>query len=192
MIDNSRAPRYRVGGLRGRLVRFGQRRWNRRYAGFGPGHGSDEPVSVEQSGVHSCPRRFGYEAFQHGWYHWSEKSLAVTPGPARADRQPEYSFYLKNNGAGDEFRSNDKVIDKFLNERSVPDSQVLKSPHSDVSAFPFPSRERALQLNKAYRVIVAEPSFTKGRDATVIPPVNLHQKVIEDQPSGVASPLTGP
>lgn len=47
----------------------------------------------------------------------------------------------------------------------------------DVYALIVPSRERALQLNKAYRVLVEDQSFVFGRDATVTPPINVYNSV---------------
>jgi len=40
-----------------------------------------------------------------------------------------------------------------------------------------PSRARALELNKAYRVLVEDQGFLFGRDATITPPANVYQRV---------------
>jgi hypothetical protein len=40
-----------------------------------------------------------------------------------------------------------------------------------------PSRERALALNKAYKLIVDEQSYIYGRDARVTAPHNVYQAV---------------
>lgn len=48
---------------------------------------------------------------------------------------------------------------------------------ADVSTLITPSPERALKLNKAYRLIVQEQSFIHGRDATVIPAQNVYSQV---------------
>ena len=40
-----------------------------------------------------------------------------------------------------------------------------------------PSKERALELNKAYRVVVEDQDFIFGRDATVTPPLNVFEKI---------------
>ncbi len=66
--------------------------------------------------VFSFPRSFGTESFQGGWSHWSQKGLAGVPEPVRSDGRYEYSYYLENNRAGDEFRSNPEIIARFFDE----------------------------------------------------------------------------
>ncbi|MDM3870364.1 hypothetical protein QSV34_03240 [Porticoccus sp. W117] len=41
----------------------------------------------------------------------------------------------------------------------------------------IPSRERALALNKAYRVIVEDQDYIYGKDATSAPPENVYRQV---------------
>jgi len=52
-----------------------------------------------------------------------------------------------------------------------------------VSELLLPSPERALRLDKAYRAIVREQSFTRGRDATITPPVHVHRELAEGDPA---------
>ncbi|MEN8217524.1 MAG: hypothetical protein ABFS56_14370 [Pseudomonadota bacterium] len=120
-----------------------------------------------------------------GWYHWSQKSLKGLPEPRRRDGQYEFSFYLEHNGAGDEFRANQEVIKRFFNKDGSLKPDRIAALHKDVSLLLWPSRERALQLNKAYRVIVEEQSFKEGRDASVSPPENVHRKVVDDESTGI-------
>jgi hypothetical protein len=61
---------------------------------------------------------------------------------------------------------------------------------SDVSVLLLPSPARALLLDKAYRVIVQEQSFVRGRDATVTPAVHVHRQLPEDElATGVTEPV---
>ncbi len=90
--------------------------------------------------------------------------------------QYEYSIYLMYNQAGDEFRSNTEVREKFFNSDGSIKEDMLTALHDDVSLLLFPSRERALTLNKAYKVIVGEQSYIYGRDATVKPASNVHKR----------------
>lgn len=151
-------------------------------------------VGATTDGIFSFPRRFGAEAFQGGWYHWSQRpgGLKGIPEPMRSDGRHEYSFYLEQNGAGDEFRSNDEVMDKFFTDEGTLRPDPLKALHEDIAVLLLPSRQRALTLNKAYRVIVEDQDFIDGRDATVTPPQNVHQSVTLDQPTGVETILEGP
>jgi hypothetical protein len=142
--------------------------------------------------IFSFSRKFTDSAFRHGWYHWSQKGLRNQPEPIRHDGNYEYSYYLQQNGAGDEFRANQEVMDKFFDEEGQIKTEELEILHDDMAHLLFPSRERALLLNKAYKVIVEEQGFVFGRDATVTPPENVHESVTPDQATGVTLILTGP
>ncbi len=128
-----------------------------------------------------------------GWYHWTQKGLQGTPEPVRADGEPEYAHYLRHNGAGDELRANREVLQRFFaDDGRTPDHAALAALRRDVSTLLLPSPERALAMNKAYREIVREQSFIRGRDANVAPATNVHRRVEADQSTGVEIPLTGP
>jgi hypothetical protein len=58
---------------------------------------------------------------------------------------------------------------------------VARAP--DVQALVAPSRARALLLDKAYRVLVAEQSYIYGRDPTVTPPSQVYEQVGDDAPT---------
>jgi len=138
---------------------------------------------------HKLPAR---DVYQQGWYHWTQKDLKNTPEPLRSDGRFEYSYYLENNQAGDEFRENDEVIKRFFDKAGNLKPDEIEKLHSDVTHLLSPSKERALTLNKAYKVIVDEQSFIEGRDAIVKPPRNIHESVTDEQPSGVEVMLSGP
>jgi heterodisulfide reductase subunit B len=92
---------------------------------------------------------------------------------------------LEVNHAGDEFRENQEVMDRFFDAAGNLKPEEVERLHQDIGHLLLPSRERALQLNKAYRAIVQEQSFIHGRDATVTPAKNVHQQVEQDQPTEV-------
>ena len=48
-----------------------------------------------------------------------------------------------------------------------------------------PSTKRAIELNKAYKVIVDEQSFIYGRDAHIAPTQNVYEEVEVDQKTGL-------
>ena len=89
----------------------------------------------------------------------------------------EIALYLARAGGGDEFRSNDEMRARWFDEGGAlrADAVAGKTVYELIA----PSRERALRLNKAYRVLVEEQSFVFGRDATVTPPVNVHAEIDE-------------
>ncbi|MBU1237280.1 MAG: hypothetical protein KJ634_01245 [Gammaproteobacteria bacterium] len=140
----------------------------------------------------SFPRKFGASAPNRGWYHWSQQTMVGLDEPVRSDGRNEYAYYLEQNGAGDEFRGNGEVQAKFFNADGSLKSDALAALADDITFLLFPSRERAIALNKGYRVIVQEQSYIYGRDAAVEPAVNVHQSVTEDQPTGIATAVTGP
>ena len=131
------------------------------------------------------PRKFDHNEKQKGWYHWSQYGMKDVKEPQFADGRYEYQLYLEANGAGDEFRSNEEVMTKFFDENGslIPEEAV--KIETDISYLLFPSAARALELNKAYKIIVDEQSFVYGRDAHVKPLLNVQREVAEDTPFDV-------
>ncbi|MCX7913864.1 MAG: hypothetical protein N2511_04690, partial [Thermodesulfovibrionales bacterium] len=56
---------------------------------------------------------------------------------------------------------------------------MLALLREDISTLLYPSKERALMLNKAYWTIVKEQSFIRGREANIkaATPLHLHKEV---------------
>jgi hypothetical protein len=69
---------------------------------------------------------------------------------------------------------------------------MLARLRTDISVLLFPSRERALTLNKAYRIIVDEQSFALGRDVTIAPARNVHRSIANGTPTGYRLVIEGP
>lgn len=143
-------------------------------------------IGVNDDAAIAFPRKLpANNAHARGWYHWTQKSLAGTPEPMRADGRRELLTYLELNGAGDEFRNNAEVIERFLDARGGVRPEAAATLKGDISTLLFPSPERARTLNKAYREIVREQSFIKGRDAAARPTENVHRAVEPNQPTGI-------
>lgn len=134
-------------------------------------------------------RKFEKDSFQNGWYHWSQKSLKGTKEPKTVDGRDEYSLYLKENGAGDEFRNNDEVIKKFFDANGTVKETEVQKIKDDITYLIFPSIERALKLNKAYKVIVDEQSYIYGRDATIKPLKTVHKELEVDAITEIKNPV---
>ncbi|MCG6863086.1 MAG: hypothetical protein LJE70_17705 [Chromatiaceae bacterium] len=126
-----------------------------------------------------------------GWYHWSQKDLRGLPERVRSDGKPEYAFYLRSNGAGDELRENTEARRRFFDSAGQLDGEMLKRLNRDITTLVYASPQRALQLAKAYRIIVREQSFTEGRDPTIKPARNVHRAIDGGTATGVVEPLTG-
>jgi len=123
------------------------------------------------------------EANDYGWNHWTQKSLVGLKEPEVSyygfGQQYEYSFYLKNNHSGNEFRNNEEVQKKFFNADGTVKSAMLDKLHNDISVLLFPSKERAIALNKGYKAMVEEQSFIYGRDANVQLMKNVYQEELK-------------
>ncbi len=133
------------------------------------------------------PRKFDHTAKQMGWYHWtqSESGFKNIKEPRLDDGRYEFTLYLEQNHAGDEFRSNDAIMARFINADGTLKTDAINTLHNDVSYLIIPDAARALTLNKAYKVIVDEQSYIYGRDAHVKPVENVYKSVEIDQSSGI-------
>jgi hypothetical protein len=139
--------------------------------------------------VFSFARKVSSEGHQRGWYHWAQYGIEGLSDLRRADGEHEYAHYLEQNGAGDEFRANAEVSERFFPKGRL-DDQAVSRMASDVSRLIVPSSARALALDKAYWAVVLEQSFKKGRDAVLAPARNVHRTVEEELPTGVKTAVT--
>lgn len=81
-----------------------------------------------------------------------------------------------------------KFLDYLQGAGSITDfTEKLLGESYDLSLL-IPDDEDVWQLNKAYKVIVNEQSFVKGRDATLLPMNNVVHRVIrDDHKTGITS-----
>ncbi len=113
-----------------------------------------------------------------GWRPQDLRGLKDVPQAGHAD--PEVLTYFRRVGGGDELRANDEILRRFFSGGTLDEASVRRAaPGGDKDLFwlLFPSRARALLLDKAYRLIVAEQSFTRGRDPVVRPAANVHRRI---------------
>ncbi len=108
-----------------------------------------------------------------GWGYINLKGMPDAPN--RGESVGEIATYLTRVGGGGEFRSNPEMVARWFKPDGTVDVEKMRS--KDVYQLTVPSRERALMLNKAYRVIVDDQDFIFGRDATVTAPPNVYDKV---------------
>ncbi len=112
---------------------------------------------------------------------WSYINLKGMPdAPNKGERIGEIATYLERVGGGSEFRNNDEMLQKWF----YPDGRLNKEKVAgaeDVYELIMPSPERALTLNKAYKTIVEDQDFIFGRDATVIPPQNVYDRIDNEE-----------
>ena len=110
---------------------------------------------------------------REGWRPQDLRGMRDVPQHGHAE--PEVWAYFKRAGAGDELRANAELLARYFKDGS-PDARAYAAA-PDLAALLAPSRERALALNKAYRLIVREQSFAKGRDPVIAPAANVHREI---------------
>ena len=111
-----------------------------------------------------------------GWGYLDLEGMADAPNVGEIDG--EILTYFERVGGGSEFRNNPEMKARWFTEDGEVDREKVEA--ADVYDLITPSPERALRLNKAYRVIVEEQSFIHGRDATVTPPENVYEEIDPD------------
>jgi hypothetical protein len=136
------------------------------------------------------------EQNDQGWNHWSRKGLDGVNEPMVEykdhGKQYEYSFYLYHNHSANEFRNNDEVQGKFFDENGSIKQDMINALHNDITILLSPSKERALRLNKSYKVIVEEQSYLYGRDTHIRPMKNVYKVIKVGQITGVDEPIIKP
>lgn len=112
-----------------------------------------------------------------GWGYLDLRGMA--DAPSLGETEGEILSYLKRAHGGNEFRENEEMQRRWFGAEGEVDVAKVKAAE-DVYELITPSRERALTLNKAYRVLVEKQSFTRGRDATLEPARNVYDQVDPD------------
>ena len=108
-----------------------------------------------------------------GWGYINLRGMMDVPN--LGETVSEIETYMNRVGGGTEFRSNPELETRIYLEDGVTVNTVALASARDVYDLIAPSRERALTLNKAYKVITEDQDYIFGRDATVTPP----QRVLE-------------
>ena len=130
---------------------------------------------------------------EYGWNHWSQKGLKGVHEPKASylghPHVYEYSFYLRQNHSGNEFRDNDEVQRTFFDANGTLKTGMISRLHDDISLLLLPSKKRALGLDKGYKVMVGEQSFIYGRDANVAPMSHVFKTIKRGQPTHIRTPI---
>lgn len=145
--------------------------------------GCHSGIGVTADGTFSFPRKVPGAA---GWGYQSLEGIADVP--QLGHDEPEVLTYLRRVGAGDELRSNDEVRERFLPGGVLDEAKVRRASPGGDRSLPFlvaPSRGRALALDKATMVLVAEQHFERGRDPMLAPATRVHERV-ETTSTGLA------
>lgn len=103
--------------------------------------------------------------------------------PQAGHAEPEVLTYLRRALAGDEFRANGELRARYFRGDEVDVEALRAAP--DLFAMLYPSRTRALALDRAYLALVREQSFPFGRDVALSTPA-VHREV-RDEDTGLAA-----
>lgn len=140
-------------------------------------------IGVTADGTFSFARKVPGAA---GWGHQRIDDVPDVPQVGHAE--PEVLTYLRRVQGGDELRANDELLARFFPGGELDEAEVRRAAPGGDRRLPYlvaPSRARALQLDKAYLVLVREQSFERGRDALLTPPAHVYRR-IDGESTGLA------
>ena len=186
-IEGNNPPSYPSQGEKGIDEKFGW--W---LQGFIEDAGGDlRPQTYEETvfcaGCHATigstyDQTFAFARKIDGADGWGYINLhGMKDAPTLGESKGEILTYLERVGGGNEFRIANDVYARYFDNGELNETKVLNA--ADVYELITPTRASALEMNKAYRVLVQEQSFLYGRDAHVHPVVNVHQTIDETTPT---------
>lgn len=131
-------------------------------------------IGVTVDGTFAMPRQLPGAA---GW--GLQKVAGQRDVPQAGSTTPEYQLYLQRAHAGDTFRSNQEMQQRFFQHGQLDLDAVHQPQSGDVGIYGLiaPSKQRALALDKAYRVIVKNQNYRLGRKPHLAPLENVHRKI---------------
>lgn len=119
---------------------------------------------------------------------WRYQDLRTLPDvPQLGHDKPEFLTYLERVGGGDEFRENQELLDRFFPGGKLDEASVRRAApggDQDFAWLVLPTRERALDLNRAYIALTREQRFERGRDA-VLKPAERVLRAVENESTGL-------
>jgi hypothetical protein len=108
---------------------------------------------------------------------WGYVNLRGMPdAPSMGHSAGEFAVYLARAGGGSEFRANAEMQARFFDPDGGVNAAAVRAA-ADVYDLIVPSPQRALALNKAYRVLVDAQEWIFGRDVFLAPPENVYRAV---------------
>ncbi|MEL6343207.1 MAG: hypothetical protein AAFV53_08720 [Myxococcota bacterium] len=126
-----------------------------------------------------------------GWGH-SHDGMYGTGDWDRADGRGEIATYVSLVLGGDDYGHNTAAKERFVEDGQLTEGgkAILQA---DVSGIVLPTPDRAMALNKGYRIVVGEQSFTRGRTGLWgLSESQMHPEVKPGQLTGVIEPVSSP
>lgn len=122
-------------------------------------------------------KTFSFPRKLDGAQGWGYIDLRGMPdAPSKGETVGEIELYLTRAEGGSEFRNNDEMSARWFQADGTADPMKIATAR-DVYDLITPSPERAMTLNKAYRTIVEDQDFLFGKDAVLMPPANVYDKI---------------
>ncbi len=114
-----------------------------------------------------------------GWGYIDLRKMIDVPNVGESEG--EILTYFKRVGGGNEFRVDNDVQTRFY-VNGVLDENKVKSV-SSIYELITPTRASALEMNKAYKVLVESQEFIHGRDGNVHAVQNVYSEITEATPT---------
>jgi hypothetical protein len=125
--------------------------------------GCHDGIGVTVDQTFSFPRKLP------GAAGWRPRTCAASPTPRRSATATARSSPTSAASApATSCAQNSELLARFFPGGRLDEAAVRAA--TDLADLLAPSRARALALAKAYRAVVREQSFTRGRDAVLAPP----------------------
>jgi hypothetical protein len=137
--------------------------------------GCHSTIGVTADQTFAFPRKVPGE---RGWGY--QKLDGIQDVPQTGHDTPETLEYFQRVKGGDEFRANEEALSRFFVNGVVKEAEVRRAAPGgelDIRHLVFPSRARALDLNKAYMALVREQRFELGRDAVAEPATRVFRQI---------------
>jgi hypothetical protein len=144
-------------------------------------------VGVTADSMFSFARKLSAPA--GGYFHWTQHDLRGLPEPRRADGSYEYTLYLEQNRAGDDYGNNREIVDHFFDRAQALRPERVRELHRDIASLLVPSPARALALDRAALATVLEQSFSQGREPVLQPSAHVQRHVDVTAPTGIEAPV---
>ena len=124
----------------------------------------------------TADQTFAFPRKVPGTVGWRHQDLAGIPDvPQVTQSEGEILTYFTRVGGGDELRENQEILSRFFPDGQLDRAKVLAA--RDITDLVVPSRERALELNRAYMALVRTGDFALGRDTHLEPAQNVHREI---------------
>lgn len=122
---------------------------------------------------------------------WRWQDLAgMKDVPERGHRDPEALVYMRRARSADDFDANDEMRARFFRDGRVDEAEVRRAGPGgdrDLAWLLGPSRQRALDLDRATMLLVARQSFARGREPTLLPVLGVRREVDEGELTGLVT-----